>query len=894
MKLLNKLTYNNLKLNKKRTVVGIIGILLAVALLTAVSTFAMSAKDSLVEFEKKAEGNFHYEFEGVNADELGTFKNNRNVESYFYTKRLGYAKLEDCQNDYKPYAYVTAYDAKGLEELKVNLVEGRLPQNENEILMPTHVVTNGRLDIKVGDTITLNVGKRMSGDFELNQGNPFLDENDERIIDTTTHTYKIVGMIERPGKIIEPNSAPGYTFITTQSKFDGDITVFVRFTKKALKDLDSVVPAVLGVDKEAYKIYFNFNKYYDLEDYSMEERTELLEKAGKEIEKAKYDFTDNNRLIALEGMPLDDAMIKSLFAVAVIVTLIIITSSVFCIRNLFLISTTEKVKQYGVLASVGATRKQIKKSVLFEASLMGLVGIPLGLILGLLATFILIKVCNWLLVDLSSMFNLTLIFNVSPWAIIISVILSIITIYLSALKSARMAARLAPLDAIRSTADIKVDSKKVKCPKIISKLFKIGGTISYKNMKRNKKKYKTAIVSIFLCVATFIPLSYFVSLTFSITRMAYKEFSYDMRVFDKSGDKKGFEEKLNEIARLDEVKDYSIVSNTAFLIEDPKCLTEDYINFRGPNYSISQEDSDIDKQYYSMEFVALDDRSYASYVKSLGLDVSKTKDKVILLNKYSGMAYNKEKGSTDLAEIDILNVTANSTVKGYFMENGLDKELDITIAAITDKKPIAEVSTSSATMIVNMECFSSLVENNGGYGKILYISTDKNMALGEEIEEILKGYDYGIDDIKEQAQAMKSIFTIIAIFMYGFITVIALIGITNIVNTLNTSMELRSREFATLKSLGMTSNEFSSMVNLESIFIGTKALVFGVPIGLVLSYLLNKVLTNGSFTIAFNPPILATLGAVVFVYALLLLIMHYAIKKVNKKNIIDTIRNENI
>lgn len=894
MKLLNKLTYNNLKLNKKRTVVGIIGILLAVALLTAVSTFAMSAKDSLVEFEKKAEGNFHYEFEGVNADELGTFENNRNVESYFYTKDLGYAKLEDCQNDYKPYAYVTAYDAKGLEELKVNLVEGRLPQNENEILMPTHVVTNGRLDIKVGDTITLNVGKRMSEDFELNQGNPFHDENDERIIDTTTHTYKIVGMIERPGKIIEPNSAPGYTFITTQSKFDGNITVFVRFTKKALKDLDSVVPAVLGVDKEAYKIYFNFNKYYDLEDYSMEERTELLEKAGKEIEKAKYDFTDNNRLIALEGMPLDDAMIKSLFAVAVIVTLIIITSSVFCIRNLFLISTTEKVKQYGVLASVGATRKQIKKSVLFEALLMGLVGIPLGLILGLLATFILIKVCNWLLVDLSSMFNLTLIFNVSPWAIIISVILSIITIYLSALKSARMAARLAPLDAIRSTADIKVDSKKVKCPKIISKIFKIGGTISYKNMKRNKKKYKTAIVSIFLCVATFIPLSYFVSLTFSITRMAYKEFSYDMRVFDKSGDKKGFEEKLNEIARLDEVKDYSIVSNTAFLIEDPKYLTEDYINFRGPNYSISQEDSDIDKQYYSMEFVALDDRSYASYVKSLGLDVSKTKDKVILLNKYSGMAYNKEKGSTDLAEIDILNVTANSTVKGYFMENGLDKELDITIAAITDKKPIAEVSTSSATMIVNMEYFSSLIENNGGYGKILYISTDKNMALGEEIEEILKGYDYGIDDIKEQAQAMKSIFTIIAIFMYGFITVIALIGITNIVNTLNTSMELRSREFATLKSLGMTSNEFSSMVNLESIFIGTKALVFGVPIGLALSYLLNKVLTNGSFTIAFNPPILATLGAVVFVYALLLLIMHYAIKKVNKKNIIDTIRNENI
>lgn len=897
MQLLNKLTYNNLKLNKKRTIIGIIGIVLSVALLTAVSAFASSAKDSFTEFVKKDEGNFHYMFYDVAVKDLDDFKYNRDIESYYYLQELGYARLNESKNDNKPYAYVIFYDKAGIKDIELNLKEGRLPENENEILIPSHVITNGRVKLKVGDTITLEVGKRMVEEYTLSQSNPYQEE-EERIENAATHTYTIVGIMSRPTYKMEPYTAPGYTFVTVGKMDSGTVNVFARMTKEALKNKERAMAGILDVSENAFDIYYNSGKYYD--NLGDEEFLKLVQNAGKELEQAKYAFDLNSELIRLESVPTDNGLIRSLIVVAVIVIVIIIISSVFCIRNLFLISTTEKVKQYGILASVGATRKQIKKSVLTEATFMGIVGIPLGVLLGLLATAILVYVCNLFLVDLAGMVSLELIFSVSYLSIIVAVILGIVTIYLSAIKSANMAARLTPLDAIRATSDIKVNSKKIKCPKIIAKIFNIGGVISYKNMKRNKKKYKTAVISICICVATFIPLSYFVSLVFSLTEMAYSDYSYDMAIYESSSNTDDFGEKIKEIAALDKVKGYSIARGEQLLIKDEKYITDEYKKIVGPNYfvgGINEAGIEHEDAYYSMQIWGLDMESYSNYVKSLGLDTDYTKDKAILLNSFKGLVYNAEPNSTNLASVDILNVKVGESVAGYFDFDGMKNERLLQIAAVTDKAPVLDVSDQRATLIVSEEYYDTLVENDSDYIRNLFLLTDDNVALSGEIEEILNGMDYTVMDIKEQVQATNSLYTIVAIFMYGFIIVIALIGITNIINTINTSMELRSREFATLKSLGMTKKEFNHMINLESIFIGTKALVIGETLGLILAYLLNYVLTRSvfaSFVISFEAPILAVIGSAVFVYVLLLAIMKFAVNKINKKNIIDTIRNENI
>ena len=188
MNLLNKLTIKNLKLNKKRTIVTIVGIILSVALITAVSTMYSSALSSLIDFETYEKGNFHVAFYNVPVTEIDTFKNNRCIENIFITKDLGYTKLENSQNEYKPYAFIKGFTTSALENLSVKLVEGRLPKSKNEIIIPTHLKNNGRITLNIGDTITLDVGSRVSEGQTLNQFNPYNEDNHEQIINTTTKT----------------------------------------------------------------------------------------------------------------------------------------------------------------------------------------------------------------------------------------------------------------------------------------------------------------------------------------------------------------------------------------------------------------------------------------------------------------------------------------------------------------------------------------------------------------------------------------------------------------------------------------------------------------------------------------------------------------------------------
>jgi putative ABC transport system permease protein len=208
MDLLKKLTLKNLKLNQKRTIVTIIGIMLSVALITAVATMYSSAMASLISYETSEKGNFHVAFYSVSMSEVKTLENNRKIENIYLTEDVGYVKLEESKNTYKPYAFIKAFTKESLENLSVKLTEGRLPENENEIVIPTHLKTNGRITLNVGDTITLDVGTRVADGEELTQNNPFNEDVEEEIINTTSKTYKIVGIIERPASNIESYSAP--------------------------------------------------------------------------------------------------------------------------------------------------------------------------------------------------------------------------------------------------------------------------------------------------------------------------------------------------------------------------------------------------------------------------------------------------------------------------------------------------------------------------------------------------------------------------------------------------------------------------------------------------------------------------------------------------------------
>lgn len=949
MNLMKTLTLKNLKLNRKRTIVTIVGIILATALLSALVTLVSSFQYSMIEYQKQKGGDFHVKFSDVKMSELSELKNNRNIESTFETMGMGFAKLDGCKNEDKPYAYVMATDEAGFERGCFKLIEGRMAKNEDEIVIPRHLKTNGRIDIKVGDEITLDVGKRYDSNTESVISENCAYENEaETLTDTVTKHYKVVGIMERPGYGMEDYSAAGYTFVTYSdelaaidngtkseaSEADTTLTVYSRYTKKALRNKDAVTADIIGVDE---KLFAKAN------NSSVEMSAEESDRFLKEMENAKYDIYMNGYLISYECVFPIDGTFKALFTVATVVALIIILTSVYCIKNSFNISITEKIRQYGMLASVGATRRQIKSSVKTEAAMLGVVGIPVGTMSGILASLILVKVVNALS---AGWLNFALSFHTSLPALILAVIMSIATIYFSATGSARRAAKVTPLEAIRNTKEIKIKSSKLKTPAIIGRIWGIGGVISYKNIKRNNKKYRTTVTSIVICSVTFIVISYFMSMAFSRVGMSYASVDYNIGI--NMSCKKDLDiEKLSKLlSGIEGAEDYLVGAGYDFDVSKPE-YTKEYGEYCGQLYDDSED--------VSQEFLitVLDDKSYDKYASDAG--IKNAAAGAILVNKGTFDVYNENSSKYVKKEMELYKYKAGDTIEcgynvyddassddnaaegdtesstddnnavegdtesgtednsGYVDEetinNGVRKTVDVTIAGVTDKVPIGYNGNSNTTLLfMNQKGFESLWADGKSGNELkpghasysAYVVAENADEYQDTFEKETEGnteysqISFYVSNLDKEMRDEKSLFTLLGVFAYGLIVVIALIGITNIINTLSTGMELRSREFATLRSIGMTDKQFAGMVRLESVFISVKALVIGVPLGILISYLLCVMMNRMDDAIIYELPYKAIILCIVVVIMLIYAIMKLSMTKLRHNNIIETIKNENL
>ena len=857
MTLLNKLTIKNLKLNKKRTIVTIIGIMLSVALITAVASMYASGIKSLIKYETIIKGDFHTAFYNVPTSDIDKFVNNRNIEKLNITEGLGYAKI-DSKNEDKPYAYLKGFTKDALNNLSVRLVKGRLPENTNEIVIPTHLKTNGRLDLKLNDSITLEVGKRIdSKGSELSQSDKYQNTDGEYLVETQTKTYKIVGIIERPATNIEYYTAPGYTFITyiDSKNLSGNVDIYAKFTKDGVKNWDKTIANILGVSQVLFRKVYN-------QEIESEKLTEQLKKT--------YMFDMNKYLIDLETNPISSTSMGDLGKVLAIVIVIIVFTSIFCIKNSFDISITEKIRQYGMLRSIGATKKQIKRNVFYEATILGLIGIPLGIILGCLATYILIIISNYYLTDvIQTGFKLELVF--STYAILVAIILGIITIYFSALKSATRASKVSEIDSIRNSANLKISSKKIKSPKYIKKLFGIGGVISFKNLKRNKKKYRTTIISIAVSTFVFIALYSFMELAFQNVNNELKVSDFNISLSTNAINDYSYNKFLKTV-NLSGVEDYAILRNSELSFTGSHSSKE-YLEYFG-----TKNESDAEGH---ITIFAIGKKQYDKYIKSLGLNYDEIKDKGILFDKQYITSYDKNNNKISK------NIRVYDFNKGDVITS-TNNQLNLEIGAISSIEPDFLKWLSNSYLIISDEMFDKIAKTNN---LDIYYKASNADKLQDELDSYLNGESYNIDNKEENVRIMNNLFTLIAIFLYGFIIVISLIGITNIFNTITTNMELRKQEFAMLKSIGMTSKEFKRMIRLESLFMGIKSLLFGILIGIILSYLIYL---SSDSDIPYKLPIVAIIISILVVFILISLIMKYSLNKINKQNTIETIRNENI
>lgn len=890
MQLTDKLVMKNLKLNKKRTTVTVIGIILAVALLTSLATLVSSFQMSLIESQKSKNGDYHVSFSGVTGEDLDFLKQNRSIERMYTIHVLGEAYLPESKNDYKPYACVISMEPDAYERTTIHLVEGRFPQNAEEVVIPKHLKTNGMVGYKIGDEICLELGKRVTveGHEPLTQALGYMGEA-ETIINAAEKKYTVVGIMDRPGYGVEAYTAPGYTFLTLdgESNAQDNITVYARLTKEGIKKHNEVIASILGVDVELYQKVNSETSGATEEEYA---------RYAEEMTHARFAADINYWLMKYENPWPVDGSLMAMFVIALIIAFIILFTSVYCIENSFEISVAEKIRQLGMLAGIGATKKQIRRFVYKEAGVLGGIGIAGGVLSGLFATYVLTHVCNLLLKD---MMNAPIYFSPSVPAILGSVIFGVITIYLSAFGSARKAGKISPMEAVLNRKEYVGNRKKLKTPRYVKKLFGIGGVISYKSIKRSKSKYRTAVVSILICTVTFIVISYFMSMAFDMVSLAYVNQKYNLC----------FDLYLNDESELDKTVFDNLEYADKYVYERCEILNVDQAVYT-KQYKEYMDMHGLPESEHFIYLIAMEDLAFEAYARECG--IFNPGDNAVLVNDELAVGLGED--GKQAAVIPVFQMDRGDTMHFYDLDsskaiiNENDEVIPETIeridyslnlAGVTDIRPMGYAGSNNTQFLVISDSAAKKAEiKMRPQYKIYFISRDAD-ALQEEItRDLLMTFPddagYSIYNRDQNARNERSWWLLLEIFAYGFISVIALIGITSIINTLSTGVELRSRDFATLRSVGMTDKQFHHMICMETLFTGGKSLAYGVLLGMLISYGINRFECRYDTAIPFHPPIFEAVLVCVVVFGIIYVIIRMTLKNIMKRNIVETIKNENM
>ncbi len=848
MSILNDLTIKNLKLNKKRTIVTIVGIILSTALMVGIGLLFSSFQDYMIRETISYNGKYEAEYGDVSLDKLNSI--DKKDFSYFYQKPIGFSKF-DSANEYKPYIYISSVDKEYFNEL--HLISGRFAENDSELVISNHINTNGGASYKIGDTITLKYGERVIEGVNTLANNEYYEEETLNIVGEKTYT--IVGIVERSN--FEDYSASGYsTFTLDMNDKEGIVNVFVMFNNK----------------KKIIK-----------------QSEDLAKKLG-------YDnaISYNSTLLALYGESTYGNIMKSMITMIIIMLSLVSIGCIVVIYNSFAISVMERKKEFGLLSSIGATKKQLSYTIFFEALIEGIIGIILGICGAYIGIGTVILIINNLIGDILVL-KLNLVTNIV--FIIIPVIFMILVIFISALVPSRRAAKVSPIEAIRQNDDIKINKKKIKTGKLVNKLFGIEGEIALKNIKRNKKKYRVTIVSLFISIVLFISFSSYMNYTIDTASSVMGEVPYDYQI-SYFGDDNDIDalDKISEIIKSNDVKEYVSYSASNLSIIGNYTYSDEYLDFYKSAYGDDGIKTLTNLKYQYISIYILDDISYNKYKELIGLD----KDSVILLNKFKGVSYGNNKRVN--YDIPVINNGDINIKICNFDDN--DEDVDTTKYCnkkidnifITNKSfdLIEEFSyMSDFKLIVNKKLYDNISDSGTHYTQYNIIS-DNTDNIDKLTKELDKYDNVNYTNVKESMKQANNMILVVKILMYGFIGLITLIGVTSVFNTISTSMALRKREFAVLRSIGLTRKGFNKILFFESLFFGLKSLIYAIPVSLGVTIIIHYALADMMSINSIVIPWKAIIISIVSVFVIVLLTMMYSTSKIKKHNIIEQIREENI
>lgn len=885
MSITKKLALRHLKQNKTRSVLTVLGITISVVMLTVIFTCATSFAHYYGERAINTNGNWHF---FVKTDYESAKKYLLSDSSL---KDIGFEKdLSSEEQSYKIYSDKANYlrtgtiyqgDAQYIKDTVTCKYDGALPKSDNEIMVEQSLIKNNGLELKIGDEIKIAVGSRLKGDFvilpvmgDYQFGERFEKEKDE--------TFKVVGILHNN----EPTER-------------GAII-------RGMSDLKSKNLVAYGKIKKVTPFsYIKINGIYDKFGFTKKKRAfNVGENTG---------FLNSRLAFSIDKNDLPQVL--KLTAIGIVVFAVIFVSSFAMIYNSFALSVGEQIKYLGMLSSVGATRKQKKKTLYFEGAILGGIGIILGIALGLLTTFISQSAMNAKIASIMEGYNNNIKYSthISLWVLCLIVILAALTVFVSIISPVRKAARITAIDAIRKTDEIKRKGK-IRTPFIITKLFGFEGDIAFKNLRRNGRKSRTIIACICICAVLFLSCNYFCETFKEASNLDY-EIPYQLMYQYSAESKAQLEKARNYLKTNKRVKRFYSIWEAWYSI-----LRGDinpYDNSRLYDMSFQNESIFVDKYKFiatqDITYTAhlLDDEDFNALCKKNGIDYKKyyspDKDGSIKTIVINGIDRNDEPifnnnllGKTigcydiDSEKTERENkLDENGNQVYFYYKTGCTSIYKFCDFIKYDKdNPICNLDSSGVAFYAP-KCVYDKYSDDDSFYFDYGIETDEPYKVEKELKDYLSENEAEGDVYNNYNWMMKekSIISAVQFLSYAFILLITLITVFNIINTMTAQIAGRKKELAMLKSVGMTPKEFKKTLIFESMFYGLFGLLLGVPLSLVINRVVGYIISKDN-PIPFSVNIWLYLIACVAVFVIIGLTMIYSLKLIKNNSIIDSLKDD--
>lgn len=863
MNIIQRVTLKCMLASKRRTMVTVFGVILSVAMIAAVSTIAQSFQDLMLRNARSNFGDFEMEFYDVPAAQAEKLVQDERIKESLISYQDTCAYLKDVKDTRRRYIQLQVYDMEHLHLNALQLVKGRLPQHKNELLLSESFIKTSGTSWKIGDSITLPIG--------------YITQEDG------TRTYSQWGIPDATSKNFHPTGER--TFQITGIIDDGRVH--------------------FGSQNYAFYLPFQGNEGTADNQYvvsvTMKERTAAIyedaQKIAEDYGVADVPINANNTLLMFYGINDDNGFMTTITLATGIVSLIIMIGSISLIYNAFAISLSQRSRYLGMLASIGATRKQKRSSVFFEAFVIGIVAIPIGILAGYAGIGITFLCIQPLIEGMfETMVELRLVIT---WqSVLVSVLFSSIVLLVSAWIPARRASRITPIDALRQNQDISIRARDVRKTRWVRRWFGFSAVLGAKNLKRSRHRYYATLFSLVISMVLFITAYSFSTYISQAFAMAQGEIPADV-----TGGISGYKQQEQDMLR----KQLSQLPSSDEFLYMERVTLQDHstIAYSKQLQQLLAErgqhlDSTKSEQRLNLEIIALDADGFERYAREANASVGTlTGDAVqaILLNT---LTYKNENTFTNYQLLE-------DAKQGMHMQTGLtnsQKQTIIKIASVSDVHPWflpANTDDIHTIYLITNEQSMQLLK------KQLHIPADllsmtflyrssQPYALENELTQLQSQHPAGTiykSNIRALKDRQNQLSLFLNIFLYGFVVLILLVSSANIYNTISTGIALRRREFAMLKSIGITPHAFRTMICMELLQYLGRTMLFGIPLSFLIIYGVYSILQH-NFAFSFTFPWQGLLFILCLLAILLFASMRLALHAMKHDNLMETIRQESI